>query len=279
MREHRRSDPATDAGSGPRRRRFRGPRTGSISVADLLGGQPFSGRSGPTATSETGLPDGDAPHEPQRHTEDSPPIHRGLRRTIGVAAIVLLLAAGTTISAMLARSTGTDDAHPRVPSAISGSRALRVDLLTRQAGWDPPKLTAEEPERHPTDLSLSDLLREDRASLLRANPSAGSSESSVRLVSEFYELLGEEPRAAVLLLHPRVSGTAESEIVAGWRALRTVTARDVVATDGAVLGTVSARDSAGKRLVLRHSFSVTEGSEPRIARVELRAARFDSARQ
>lgn len=271
--------------TGARRRthRFRAEREpGSprrISVRELIRGQPESvlSKLPQPGSDEHGVTGNTSPR----------PLRSTVRITVAVAAVILVLGGATATSVALSRSRtpdGPDPAARELP--ITGITALRPDLLMARAGWSPAEIPGSEhdsglpfplpePGTRPNE-GPGNLRDEDSASLLRANPAAGSVRGSLALVENFYVLLHRDPARATRLLAPRLLGSQEEEFTRSWNALRSVRARSVRAgPDGSVVAEITATGERGQRLVLRHAMTVTShSSAPRIVTVELRAARF-----
>ncbi|WP_157405405.1 hypothetical protein [Actinopolyspora halophila] len=198
---------------------------------------------------------------------------RSTRTTAGVLAAFLALGAagvtGTVLSDSISRPSGRTDRLDETPrSGVAGSAALRIDVLFEQAGWPSPRLPAETSR-------LPELWTRTGAENSPANPSAGSMRGATGVVRDFYRLLGTDPVRALSLVSTSLTDRQRVRIAHGWRALSSVRPHEIVPTrNGEVLATVAARDDAGTSIALRYSFSVTRGSDPRISRVRLRAARL-----
>lgn len=198
---------------------------------------------------------------------------RSTRTTAGVLAAFLALGAtgvtGTVLSDSISEQPGRTSPLDETPrSGVVGSAALRIDVLFERAGWSPPRLPAETPR-------LPELWTRTEAADSPADPSTGGVRGVTGVVRDFYRLLGTEPVRALRLVSTSLTDRQRVRIAHGWRALSSVEPHEIVPTrNGEVLATVAARDEAGTSIALRYSFSVTRGSDPRISRVRLRAARL-----
>lgn len=153
---------------------------------------------------------------------------------------------------------------------IQGPQALRLDLL-RQASW--PFAAPGWPHRHahppPTDFPGA-----QAPGYSTVDPAAGSRESSIKVVCEFYRWLHADPASAVPLVAPEVLGDETTVVTRSWAEVTSVRPRHVrVQPDGSVLAEVLVEYSDGGRLLLRHRLTVQPGPQPKITKVELLAAR------
>lgn len=160
----------------------------------------------------------------------------------------------------------------QAPTGIQGAQALRLDLL-RQARW--PFVQPGRPHRHSHPPPAQDEPPGARAPGYSAvNPAAGSRESSIKVVCEFYRWLHDDPAVAVPLVTPDVLGDETGVVTRSWTEVAAVRPRRLwVQPDGSVLAQVLVEYSDGSRLLLRYRLTVQPGPQPRISRIELLAAR------
>lgn len=255
------------------------PRTRTVSVAELV-----SRQSGPVRALLPGAAPGR--HEQQPDTlghdtvlhPDPPALPRPLRMA-GALMSVLLLCGGVTLTSLILQRSPTNSPAPPASRAtpITGAQALRPDLLHRARL---PFTAARPPPRESGQLRLEDLLGMPPAEaganprLGQANPLAGSTKSAVLLITEFHRLLGTDPGRAMTLVSPELITAQRAEVVRAWRALRSVrTQRIHSRRNGAVVATLTAEHPDGRRIMLRHEFTVDVGTRPYIVDTELLAAR------
>ncbi|SDP14077.1 hypothetical protein SAMN04487905_102144 [Actinopolyspora xinjiangensis] len=206
--------------------------------------------------------------------------------TAGALGTLLALGATTIFGVVLADSTpwapGTAGTPHRSGAAISGSAALRVDLLLERAdssGRSPDGGTGR------SDLASgsvpdSPAARSAVTGGLRARSSPDGEEPSVGVVRDFCRLLGSEPARAMRLLSLSMTDVQRADVVRSWRGLRSIRSREVgLTSEGRVVSTVAARDAAGSRIVLSYSFRVADEVNPLILSVRLDAARFHLPRK
>ncbi|WP_019852923.1 hypothetical protein [Actinopolyspora mortivallis] len=190
--------------------------------------------------------------------------------------LLALGAVGVTTSLLEAsiapHSRGPDRAEEQTRvTPVRDSEALRLGTLFDEAGWPGMRPGDSLPEEAARFGNSRGIVAENHV----ANPSAGSARSATRLVRKFYRLLEDDPARALTLVSIRLTDRQRTEIVHGWSTLGSVEAHEITVTaEGRVLATVAVDGPADTRIALRHSFSVTPGSDPTISRVWLRAARL-----
>ncbi|RCW46678.1 hypothetical protein DFQ14_10114 [Halopolyspora algeriensis] len=206
----------------------------------------------------------------------SPP--RALHVT-GVLLTVLALCGGTaTTSLILQRSSTNSPARPAVRAEpITGAQALRPDLLHSVRL---PLAAERHSGRESGSLRLDDLLGRSHPEpgsahgLGQANPLAGTPRSAALLVTEFHRLLGTDPGRAMGLVSPELLATQRTDVVQAWHALDSVRTQGTrPRRDGSVVATLTAEHPDGRRVVLRHLFTVNMGTSPYITGIELLAAK------
>ncbi|ASU80063.1 hypothetical protein CDG81_19375 [Actinopolyspora erythraea] len=207
--------------------------------------------------------------------------------TAGALGTLLALGATTIFGVVLADSTPWPPGSAGMPhrsgsaSAITGSAALRVDLLLEHA--DPSGRGSDGSTGRPDPASgvpSSPAARSGVTGGLRPPSSSAGEEPSVGVVRDFCRLLGSEPARAMRLLSLSMTDVQRADVVRSWRGLRSVRSREVgLASGDRVVSTVAARDAAGSRIVLSYSFRVADEVNPLILSVRLDAARFHLPRK
>ncbi|SFT81553.1 hypothetical protein SAMN04487904_10959 [Actinopolyspora lacussalsi subsp. righensis] len=203
---------------------------------------------------------------------------RSVLWTVGALGALLAMGATTALGVVLSDSTPPRSERKtpnRTGLPITGAAALRVDLLLERAGRSRALPGSSAARAELTDESTVTSSADGRTGSSRLGPPGETSVPSVRVVREFHRLLGAEPSSAVRLLSVSMTEAQRADIVRSWRALRSIRSDEIsVTTSGRVVSTVAARDATGTRIALRYSFAVDDGSDPRIPRVRLDAARF-----
>lgn len=200
---------------------------------------------------------------PARGTVSSVPIMMGtMTGLLGIGSIAVLSLT----------CASPDPSGRQLPIGIQGAQALRLDLL-RQARW--PFAQPNHPHRHgqpPLRDGEPPGPRTPGASAI--DPAAGSRESSIKVVCEFYRWLHDDPAIAVPLVTPDVLGDETAVVTHSWTEVAAVRPRHVrVDPNGTVVAVVLVEYSDGSKLLLRHRLTVQPGPQPRISKVELLAAR------
>lgn len=186
---------------------------------------------------------------------------------IMMGTIATLVGLGS-VAVMSLTCAGPVQPSRQAPAGIQGAQALRLDLL-RQASW--PFAPARRSHRQ-EDPSLPPGLHP--TGKWAVNPAAGSRESSIKVVCEFYRWLHADPSVAVPLAAPGVLGDEFTAVARSWADVTVVRPRDVQAQpDGSVLAEVLVEYPDGGRLLLKHRLTVQPGPQPRITRIELVMAR------
>ncbi|GAA2331143.1 hypothetical protein GCM10009854_02650 [Saccharopolyspora halophila] len=190
------------------------------------------------------------------------------QRVLGLLGLVLVVSAALAGSLVLAR---TDHQARPAPTAepIIGTLALRPDLV-RSARW-PFRANAGFAESGaPGDDDTGPPLDYENI----ANPSAGSPETALSVVQEFYHRVRQDPAAATELLGPELLNGQRERLSAAWAAadaVRVTAAR--AEPDGVVHTEVEVVYPGGERVLLRQDLRVAIGTVPHIVGAELRFAR------
>ncbi|SDZ06090.1 hypothetical protein SAMN05216215_104476 [Saccharopolyspora shandongensis] len=194
------------------------------------------------------------------------------RIAFGLLGTLLLLAA----AAIGARIVAQPAAPPRPftsAAPITGVLALRPDLV-REAGWP---FGANGGFAAAAGSGGADDVPE-AAEQGTANPSAGSHESALNLVEEFYHRLDDDPGSAVPLVSPELLAGQQAELVGAWQAVESMQPQVRISSAGVVQAEVKARYPDGHRVVLRQLLTVESDASPQIVGAELLGARHITPR-
>ncbi|GAA2664188.1 MULTISPECIES: hypothetical protein [Actinosynnema] len=266
-------------------------RTGSVSVAELIGKQP--NRSGPAANRAPAisveligegrpcggriqggpLGGGRFGHGPGGSLADGPlgggpaprPEHPARRaaRVVGWITGALVLLASVVSAAVLADRRGIGPAHLGVeaPLVMTGSSALRPDLLSAELGGTvvvDSGLVVDGPLPVPQPASPEVVV---------------GPRPQVDVVRRFFELLPTRPASASALLSPDLVGASPADFVESWSLISAIAVESVAPRpDGAVLAVVSMRERDGGLLRVEQLFRLTGASAPRIVGAEVISA-------
>ncbi|GLY52330.1 hypothetical protein [Lentzea sp. NBRC 102530] len=269
-------------------------RAGSISVAELIKQQPTSIRIlsnedaatdalvtsllGPTEnmTATTAV----IPVVPGRRRRTATPSRAG--RVAGLVTGAVLLVSSIAGAAILAGKRPENVGVPvsERPVALSGSSALRPDVLSAQLPNDrpPPQTTdAAVPMPQPSALLLEDNAQQESAAQATSEPATPEVSvgplPQVDVVKKFYELLTTKPGAAAKLLSPELVGGNPAEFVQSWGKIKTVNVDQTsVRPDGSVLAVVSMQEADGSWLRIEQLFWLTSTTQPRIVGTEVLSA-------
>ncbi|MEV0088885.1 hypothetical protein [Saccharopolyspora sp. NPDC050642] len=234
---------------------------GAVTVAELIKREPLSPEHERIADELLKAPDPAA---------DAPPLRS--RIAFGVLGTLLLLAA----AAIGARLVAQPAAAPRPVSSaapITGVLALRPDLV-RAADWP---FDANGGFAAAAGFGGADDAPE-AAEQGTANPAAGSHESALNLVDEFYRRLDHDPGSAVSLAAPELLAGQQAALVGAWQAVESTQLQVRTSSAGVVLAEVKARYPDGHRVVLRQLLTVESDASPRIVGAELLGARHIAPR-
>ncbi|MCI2419416.1 hypothetical protein MOQ72_18400 [Saccharopolyspora sp. K220] len=198
-------------------------------------------------------------------TDSTPPL--GTRIALCTLGVLLLLGATAASGMIIAEPVGT----PRQASSatpIKGALALRPDLV-RDARWP---FTANGGFAAAADSGPTDAAPE-AAERSAANPAAGSDESAINVVTEFYRDLEQDPTTAASLVAPELLAGQQAQLAEAWDAVQTVQPSVRAVSAGEVLAEVEAGYPDGHRVVLRQLLTVESGTNPQIVGAELLSAR------
>jgi hypothetical protein len=242
--------------SSGRRRDRTAPGSDTITVAELISREPMSPEHERLADRLRKAPDPAA---------TAPP----LTSRIAFATLCVLLIVGCTAASAMIISHPATGARPAASAApIDGAFALRPDLV-RDAHWP---FAANGGFAVAANFGgTAEVLAVAEQST--ANPAAGSDDSALKVVTEFYSRLEHNPPAAASLLAPELLSGQRADLIQAWEAVESVKPRLRARSDGAVLAEVEADYPAGHRVVLRQLLTVEPGANPQIVRAELLSAR------
>ncbi|MCC8250781.1 hypothetical protein [Saccharothrix luteola] len=246
-------------------------REGSVTVAELIGKQPAPVRIRSRRQAAThGLIT-----DPLREENDTAPSARRPTRAAKLAGVTtgaVVLLASIAATAVLAGNRPEGPTGPLVepPAAISGSSALRPDLLSAQLG-------AGRPDRLPAQARLAvpsaaDAPTEPPRMVPPPQVDVGP-EPEVDIVRKFFELLPAKPSQAAQLLSPELLGGSARDFVESWGHVQAITIESTSRRpDGAVLAVVSMQGRTGRWLRVEQLFRLTDTSVPRIVATEVLSA-------
>lgn len=240
-------------------------RAGSVTVAELIRRQPTLLRIPSREQAATHGFEVDPAGEPTPPAA-RPPSNRAARFA-GMATGVVVLLGAVTATAILAgkRPTGPDEPRVEAPAPISGSSALRPDLLSAELGGG--RL-----DRAPVEPLAADVPPEVTVVVSPSALSTGS-KPQVDVVRRFYELLPAKPAEAARLLSPELLGEGPGQFVAAWGQVQSITIESTaLRPDGTVLAVVSMQERNGRWMRVEQVFRLTDTTVPRIVGTEVLSA-------
>lgn len=259
-------------------------RTGSVSVAELIGKQPSrpgpaSGRAPAISVELIGegrpcggrssgdLFGGDLGAGPPGPLGDGSALrpHRARRaaRVVGWITGALVLVTSVVAAAVLAEQRGAVVQHLAVEvlPAMSGASALRPDLLSAELGGTAvvdSGLVVDGPLPVPQPATPEVVV---------------GPKPQVEVVRRFFELLPARPASASALLSPDLVGASPADFVESWSLITAIAVESVAnRPDGTVLAVVSMRERDGGLLRVEQLFRLTGVSAPRIVGAEVISA-------
>ncbi|MEU5691242.1 hypothetical protein [Actinosynnema sp. NPDC020468] len=187
--------------------------------------------------------------------EPTGPPSRRTARIAGLSTGALVFVATVLAAALLAGHRDPGPAHPHVspPAEISGSEALRPDLLWAELGGSVDVLPA----------SVTPLAA-DSADVVPPDALATGPRPQVDVVRRFYELLPAKPAAAARLLAGELVG-GQGDFATAWSAIQSITIESTtLQPDGTVRAAVSMQERSGQWLRVEQVFWLTDTRTPRI---------------
>lgn len=245
-------------------------RAGSVTVAELIRKQPVPVRIPSRAHA--------ANHGPVVDPLGAEPGPAGRRpskraaKLAGVATGAIVLFAAVAAASILAghRPTGPGQPRSETPLPISGSSALRPDLLSAQLGdgWV-DRQSALAPQGSPP---AADVAVEVPLVVPPPTQPVGP-KPKVDVVRRFFELLPANPAEASRLLSPDLLGADAGDFVASWGRVQAITIESTSPRpDGAVVAVVSIQERGGRWLRVEQLFRLTDTTVPRIVGAEVLSA-------
>ncbi|ROP39971.1 hypothetical protein [Saccharothrix texasensis] len=246
-------------------------RTGSVTVAELIRKQPAPVR---IRTREQAATHGLVADLLREENDTALPGRRPTRtaKLAGVTTGAVVLLASIAATAVLAgnRPAGPDGPRVEPPAAISGSAALRPDLLSAGLGAGRPDgVPAQARLVAPTAVYTP---AEPPMMVPPTQVDVGP-EPQVDIVRKFFELLPANPTQAARLLSPELLGGSRRDFVESWDHVQAITIESTsLRPDGAVLAVVSMQERTGRWMRVEQLFRLTDTSVPRIVATEVLSA-------
>ncbi|MFE2750654.1 hypothetical protein ACFXGA_01490 [Actinosynnema sp. NPDC059335] len=199
------------------------------------------------------------------HPEPPP---RGRARLVGVVAGAVVLLGWIAGAAILAGNRPAGPVEPRVepPASITGSFALRPDVLSGRLGGEGPDRAVARPHQPPPAADESPVMVPTPHLVVGPQP-------QVDVVRRFFELLPANPAEASRLLSPDLLGGDGGDFVESWGVVQAITLEATrLRPDGTVLAVVSLQERTGRWMHVEQVFHLTDTSVPRIVGTEVLAA-------
>jgi hypothetical protein len=257
-------------------------RAGSITVEELIRKQPIPLRIPSVEEAET-----DVLVREVLGLEEAK-YHRRPNRTAKAAGLLtgaFVLVASVAAASILAghRPQGPEQSPTAAPIELSGSSALRPDLLSARLGTDEPRATEADgvgpapsasPLPHPPIAADPKLDPSAPPTAALAPPTVPStSQPKIDVVRKFYELLPANPTEASRLLTADLVGGDPLDFVRSWNTIKAITVDGAtLRPDGGVLAEVSMQELDGRWLRVEQLFWFSDTSTPKITRTELLSA-------
>jgi hypothetical protein len=263
--------------------RRRRDRAGSITVAELIRKQPSPVRIPSREEAETevlvedvlGLEESTDGRRPNRAA-----------KAAGLVTGALVLFASVAAASILAghRPQGAQEQPTAAPIELSGSTALRPDLLSARLGKDhvaAPGAETGTPEPTAVPVPNPPIAADPKldpssppTDAVAAPPTApADSQPRIEVVREFYDLLPAKPAEAARLLTADLVGGDTVDFVRSWSTIKAITVESTtLQPDGGVLAEVSMQELDGRWLRVQQRFWFTDTSKPKIIATELLSA-------
>ncbi|GGM58807.1 hypothetical protein GCM10012275_32480 [Longimycelium tulufanense] len=253
----------------------RHPRSGSVSVAELIRNHPHL-RTREAIESERFVEELLGPDRPSAPEGPGKAVQLLRFVLVSVGVLVVCGAVGAASVIVSARPHIPTAAAAPTPTEITGPTVLRPDLLhgTLTTPAHPAvarTLRAAPPTTPPA--GFEPFIRGAETRPITTDPSASGLGSGVEVVREFYRLLSSEPAAAFALLDQQMVGNDPLGFVSSWRTVRAVRlARVEPGRDGSVRVSVSMQRPEGDWLHTEQLLTVSRTSPPRIVGAQLLSA-------
>ncbi|HEX6345744.1 hypothetical protein [Umezawaea sp.] len=263
-------------------------RAGSITVEELIRKQPIPIRIPSVEEADTnvlvqevlGLEEAKYHRRPNRAA-----------KAAGLVTGALVLVASVAAASILAGKRPEGPAEPPVaaPIELSGSTALRPDLLSARLGNERPTAPAAEtggPTSQPSASAEPNApLAADPVTASSAPPTqpaaapppvapvAPTPRTRIDVVRDFYELLPAKPAEAARLLTADLVGANPVDFIRSWSTIKAITVEGTSPQpDGSVLAEVSMQELDGRWLRVQQRFWFADTSTPKITATELLSA-------
>jgi hypothetical protein len=201
-------------------------------------------------------------------------------KAAGLMTGAIVLFASVAAASFLAghRPAGPDRPVPGAPIEISGSSALRPDLLSAhlrdESGSQPTDTGEAQALPNPPIAADPNVEPEATAQPSDAVPNVATGpQPKIDVVRGFFELLPAQPVEAARLLSPELLGGSTGEFVESWSTIKAITIDSTtLRPDGSVLAVVSMQEIDGRWLRLEQLFWFADTSVPRIVGTEVLSA-------
>ncbi|WNV90801.1 hypothetical protein [Umezawaea sp. Da 62-37] len=255
-------------------------RAGSITVAELIRNQPSPVRIPSHEEVDTeGLVEDVLGLE-----ETDPRRSNRAAKAAGLVAGGLVLFASVAAASILAghRPESTEALRTAAAIELSGSTALRPDLLSAKLGDEPAATPADGASATAAPNTPNAPIAADPSTDAPAPPVDGvvappsasiGPQPRIEVVREFYGLLPAQPAAAARLLSTDLVGSDALGFVRSWSTIKAITIDSTTQRpDGSVLADVSMQELDGRWLRVEQLFWFGDMSAPKIIGTELLSA-------
>jgi hypothetical protein len=257
-------------------------RAGSITVEELIRKQPIPIRIPSVEEADTdvlvrevlGLEEAKYHRRPNRAA-----------KAAGLVTGALVLFASVAAASILAghRPGNAERSPTAAPMELSGSIALRPDLLSARLGNEGPAAVgadtaspapATTPLPHPPIAADPEVDPSAVPTTAAAPPVVpATSQPKIDVVRKFYELLPTDPTEASRLLTADLVGGDPLDFVRSWHTIKAITVDGAtLRPDGSVLAEVSMQELDGRWLRVEQLFWFADTSTPKITGTELLSA-------
>ncbi|MFD9734063.1 hypothetical protein [Umezawaea sp. NPDC059074] len=265
--------------------RRRHNRAGSITVAELIRKQPSPVRILSREEADT-----DGLVEDVLGFEESTDKARTNRvaKVAGLMTGAIVLVASIAAASILAGNRPADTEEPlaAAPIELSGSTALRPDLLSARLGHEaatPPAAETNTADTAPAPVPAPhaplaadpkpDPSAPPTAAVAAPQTTAAASQPKIEVVRRFYELLPEDPAEASRMLTADLVGGDPLDFVRSWSTIKAITVdATTLKPDGSVLAELSMQELDGRWLRVEQRFWFADTSTPKIVGTELLSA-------
>jgi hypothetical protein len=205
-------------------------------------------------------------------------------KATGLVTGALVLFASVAAASILAGHRPENSQPPTAaPVELSGSTALRPDLLSARLGSEePPPARADTAGPTPTanplpnpPIAADPKLDPSTAPTAVAPPPTvpATSQPKIDVVRKFYQLLPANPTEAARLLTADLVGSDPLDFVRSWNTIKAITVDGTtLRPDGSVLAEVSMQELDGRWLRVEQRFWFADTSTPKIIGTELLSA-------